>query len=215
MAALYEIATWMKKNNAPYLMRYTAGSSLILYLLGITAGNPLPPQFGDGQNIPWQTLWGYGDSFLQFNIGLPTGLYDEILELLSSHWLNGFCDGVHECFEDDAKEIKISRIACVFLLDADSVEYQEEQSEDLSPNHIEFRDDVFEYLMKRGFTQEYSWTVMERVGSGRGLPAVTEEIQKTCDQWFIDRCQNVRYLPPKAGAVEESLFRVKLQRVDD
>ena len=42
IAALYEIALWLKQNNYPYWLRGTAGSSFLLYLLGITQGNPLP-----------------------------------------------------------------------------------------------------------------------------------------------------------------------------
>lgn len=42
IAALYEIVLWLKQNNYPYWLRGTAGSSFLLYLLGITQGNPLP-----------------------------------------------------------------------------------------------------------------------------------------------------------------------------
>lgn len=41
VAALYELVAWLKKNDHPYRMRGCAGSSFILYLLGITSGNPL------------------------------------------------------------------------------------------------------------------------------------------------------------------------------
>lgn len=42
IAALYEIVLWLRQNNYPYWLRGTAGSSFLLYLLGITKGNPLP-----------------------------------------------------------------------------------------------------------------------------------------------------------------------------
>ncbi|MBO5245121.1 MAG: hypothetical protein J6B02_03365 [Selenomonadales bacterium] len=41
--ALYELTEWLKENRYPYWIRGCGGSSLILYLLGITSGNPLPP----------------------------------------------------------------------------------------------------------------------------------------------------------------------------
>lgn len=42
-AVLYELTTWLKKNQYPYISLGGSGSSFILYLLGITRGNPLPP----------------------------------------------------------------------------------------------------------------------------------------------------------------------------
>mgnify|MGYP001085442944 CR=1 FL=1 len=87
VALLYEFCTWLKKNNYPYYNRGTTGASFILWLLGITRGNPLSThiydretktvQFspsvkdffyldydrshknltGDGHNIPWQVHW--------------------------------------------------------------------------------------------------------------------------------------------------------------
>lgn len=176
VAALYELTNWLKVKNTPYFMRYTSGSSLILYLLDITSGNPLPPHsycpicntvywkplysdgfdilqdfcedftgnpvilnapdlavnlhcgadstplIYDGHNIPWQSLWGYGDSFLQFNIGLPKDSYTEVYDYLSSHWLLNcydcaICNGICEGYEEDVKKISISKITCVFLLD--------------------------------------------------------------------------------------------------
>lgn len=42
VAALYELTLWLKERQEPYRMCGTTGSSFILYLLGITAGNPLP-----------------------------------------------------------------------------------------------------------------------------------------------------------------------------
>lgn len=45
VAALYEFTQWLKSEQAPYWMAGTAGSSLILYLLDVTAANPLPPHY--------------------------------------------------------------------------------------------------------------------------------------------------------------------------
>lgn len=45
VAALHELTLWLKERREPYWVRGTPGASLILYLLGITAGNPLPPHY--------------------------------------------------------------------------------------------------------------------------------------------------------------------------
>ena len=45
IAMLNEFVLWLKKERIPYWMSGTAGSSFILYLLGITRGNPLKPHF--------------------------------------------------------------------------------------------------------------------------------------------------------------------------
>lgn len=44
-AALYELVIWLKENEQPYWLPGAAGSSFILWLLGITSGNPLPPHY--------------------------------------------------------------------------------------------------------------------------------------------------------------------------
>lgn len=57
VAALYELSLWLKKHNIPYWMHGCAGSSFILYLLGITCGNPLPPHYHCTKchQIHWET----------------------------------------------------------------------------------------------------------------------------------------------------------------
>jgi len=63
IATLYELAAWLKDNRYPYWMRSCSGSSFILYLLGITTGNPLPPHYycPKCKEIRWQTT--YADGF--------------------------------------------------------------------------------------------------------------------------------------------------------
>lgn len=63
VAALYELAVWLKKNRHPYWLRGCAGSSFILYLLGITTGNPLPSHYYCPicKSVQWQSL--YADGF--------------------------------------------------------------------------------------------------------------------------------------------------------
>lgn len=63
VAALYEIVSWLKENKYPYCMQSCAGSSFILYLLGITFGNPLPAHTlcPKCQSVTWYD--GYADGF--------------------------------------------------------------------------------------------------------------------------------------------------------
>lgn len=65
IAAMYEIVQWLKENRCPYFMSGNNGSSFILYMLGMSSGNPLPahlycpeckavefmPQYKDGFDI--------------------------------------------------------------------------------------------------------------------------------------------------------------------
>ncbi len=63
IAALHELTTWLRQNHYPYWVRGCGGSSLILYLLGITFGNPLPPHryCADCGTVEWMPM--YKDGF--------------------------------------------------------------------------------------------------------------------------------------------------------
>ena len=157
VAALYELTIWLKKNRYPYWMRALSGSSFILYLLGITTGNPLPPHrycpkcksvqwqpmyadgfdipqdttcadddvpmVSDGHNIPWQTIWGFGDFQATFDIDLPTFLYEPFRKELSSHWLQklGADDFQTAPYDGKVKCIKLSNLSLVFVLDSEKI----------------------------------------------------------------------------------------------
>lgn len=145
IAALYELVIWLKKNEHPYWMRGCAGSSLILYLLGITFGNPLPPHYHcpvchsiqwetgyldgfdlpknkiceqdkttlipDGHNVPWQTLWGYGEHTPVFDIDLPKKLRDDFHIILENHWLRKI----------ESDDTSLSNINFAFNLECSSI----------------------------------------------------------------------------------------------
>lgn len=153
VAALYEMTIWLKANSIPYWMRGCSGSSLILYLLGITCGNPLPPHYRcpkchqirwdtghldgfdlsqdklceqdgtplipDGHNIPWQTLWGYGESIPVFDIDLPAYLYDDFAMALETHWLNQYRFAADYDSPNDTNRISkhFFNISFMFVLD--------------------------------------------------------------------------------------------------
>lgn len=66
VAFLHEFTRWLRAERLPYVMSGSGGTSLILYLLGVTFGNPLPshlfcprcgriqwmPEYEDGFDIP-------------------------------------------------------------------------------------------------------------------------------------------------------------------
>ena len=232
---LYKLTNWLKTKGIPYVMRYATGSSLIFYLLEITNSNPLPSHsycpmcnkvywnysenrcatdntdlICDGYNIPWQTLWGYGDCFVQFNIGLPINCYNEVFAYLST-----ICRDFSEGYEDKNKKIKVSKISCVFMLDSEKESthnFIKKYDVCFLPEQILFRDDVYEYLLTRGFTSEEAWEGMKRVSQGRGLPSIITERSTLCEQWFLECCEKIFYLCPKAHVVEEMLFNLKKEK---
>lgn len=157
VAALYELVIWLKKNNHPYWMRGCTGSSFILYLLGITFGNPLPPHYHcpvchsvqwetdyldgfdlskkktceqdkatlipDGHNVPWQTLWGYGEHVPEFDIVLPKNLRDDFLVILKNHWLRKKESDVSVSLKMNSEKLSasLSNISFVFRLECSSI----------------------------------------------------------------------------------------------
>lgn len=304
VAAMYEIVPWLKQNRYPYWMRGCAGSSFILYLLGITSGNPLPPHLycadcksveflsnyrdgfdihtdqtescskrtGDGHNIPWQALWGYGDYQAALDIDLPKELYESFKTLLKKHWLTTLeAENIpNNPYEGKVDCIKLSRLSLMFVLDTNNIsadfyekefsaedwmyiterwqeliQYEGEEEREIptptqfcdivalsgllhstgawdddaeymvfalgySPsNMIAFRDDVYFYLVDHGFIEKDAWRGMNRVRKGLDLPVITDEMANARDMWVIGRCHTIKYLFPKAHAVEHILFKLK------
>ena len=157
VAALYELVIWLKKNHHPYWMRGCAGSSLILYLLGITFGNPPPPHYHcpvchsvqwetdyldgfdlpkkktceqdqatlipDGHNVPWQTLWGYGEHIPVFDIDLPKNLRDDFLVILKNHWLRKKESDASVSLKMNSEKLSasLSNISFAFRLECSSI----------------------------------------------------------------------------------------------
>lgn len=312
VAALYELTLWLKERREPYWMRGTPGASLILYLLGITTGNPLPPHYycpqchrviwvpsyvdgfdlppdricekdgsllrGDGHNIPWQTHWGYGKEMsYEFNVTEP--LLEVLTAFFQGHWLAKLRPGMeftrrHMDPDADPRFMKFSRFSINCLLDpsevspdfydivpdascisnaAKTLRSHLDTMDDVDANlrsrpvhtfadiiakyglvhstgvwdkdaHfmvkrlgysladlIAYRDDVFSYLLSHGFLEKDALDGMDRVRLGRGLPIVTSEMSLARDKWVIDRCKRVKYLYPKAHAVEHVLYRLRAE----
>lgn len=311
VAALYELTIWLKERREPYWMRGTPGASLILYLLGITAGNPLPPHYycpqchavrwisgcrdgfdlppercendgtllcGDGHGIPWQTHWGYGRE-PAYELDVPEPLLEPLGAFFQGHWLGRLRPGTgfvrrHADPDADPRFMKFSRLSINCVLDPGKISpdfYDIAPDASCIPNAakvlesnldamdgldvglrsrpvrtfadiiakyglahstgawdrdarfmvdrlgyglsdlIAYRDDVFSFLLSHGFPEEGAWDGMERVRLGRGSPIVTNEMSMARDKWVVDRCKRVKYLFPKAHAVEHVLYRLRAE----
>lgn len=310
-AALYGLTLWMKERREPYWLRGTPGASLILCLLGITAGNPLPPHYycprchavrwisgcrdgfdlppercendgtllwGDGHDIPWQTHWGPGKE-PGYEFDVPETLLEPLRAFFQGHWLAGLRPGTgfsrrHADPDADPRFMKFSRLSINCVLDPGKIGpdfYDIAPDASCVPNAakvlrsnldamdgldaglrsrpvrtfadiiakyglahstgawdrdarfmadrlgyglsdlIAYRDDVFSYLLSHGFPEEDAWNGMERVRLGHELPVVTNEMSMARDKWVIDRCKRVKYLYPKAHAVEYVLYRLRAE----
>jgi len=68
---------------------------------------------------------------------------------------------------------------------------------------ISSRDDIMLYLISKGMTKEEAFGISESVRKGYGLPKGTEHSLKNLHipPWYIESCQKIGYLFPKAHAV--------------
>jgi DNA polymerase-3 subunit alpha (Gram-positive type) len=77
---------------------------------------------------------------------------------------------------------------------------------------ISTRDDIMTYLIQMGVDKKTAFDIMERVRKGKGLRKEDEEAMKAqkVPQWYIDSCNTIKYMFPKAHAVAYVTMSVKI-----
>ena len=68
---------------------------------------------------------------------------------------------------------------------------------------IASREDVFDYLTKRGFSQEKAFEIAERVRKGRALTTEDKELmlQNNVPNWYVESCDKIKYLFPRSHSI--------------
>lgn len=77
---------------------------------------------------------------------------------------------------------------------------------------ISTRDDIMTYLIQMGVEKKKAFDIMERVRKGKGLREGDEEAMKeqNVPGWYIDSCNTIKYMFPKAHAVAYVTMSVKI-----
>lgn len=80
------------------------------------------------------------------------------------------------------------------------------------PDVIGCRDDIMVYLMHQGIEASLAFTIMESVRRGRGLQDEwVEEMKKhKVPNWYIESCEKIKYMFPKAHAAAYVLMAVRI-----
>lgn len=76
---------------------------------------------------------------------------------------------------------------------------------------IATRDDIMNYLRKKGLPNGDAFTIMEKVRKGKGLTEEQEALMVEHDvpDWYIDSCKKIKYMFPRAHAVAYVLMSMR------
>lgn len=74
------------------------------------------------------------------------------------------------------------------------------------------RDSIMLYLMQKGLDPSVAFTAMERTRKGKGLtPDLVEEMKKCgVPDWYVDSCNKIKYMFPKAHAAAYTIASLRL-----
>ncbi|WP_202078016.1 PolC-type DNA polymerase III [Bacillus sp. YIM B00319] len=77
---------------------------------------------------------------------------------------------------------------------------------------ISTRDDIMVYLIHKGLDPSRAFKIMEKVRKGKGVEPEEIEYMKehNVPDWYIDSCQKIKYMFPKAHAVAYVLMAVRI-----
>jgi len=77
---------------------------------------------------------------------------------------------------------------------------------------ISARDDIMMYLIHKEVAPQLAFKVMEGVRKGKGVPPqdVDELRRKSVPDWYIQSCQKIKYMFPKAHAVAYVMMAVRI-----
>ena len=76
---------------------------------------------------------------------------------------------------------------------------------------IATRDDIMNYLRKKGLNNGDAFTIMEKVRKGKGVTEEQEQlmIEHDVPDWYIDSCRKIKYMFPRAHAVAYVLMSMR------
>jgi len=74
------------------------------------------------------------------------------------------------------------------------------------------RDDIMLYLINKGLPKKMSFDIMEKVRKGKGLTSEWEEEMRAHNvpEWYIDSCNKIKYMFPKAHAVAYVMLSLRI-----